>query len=61
MLSRDELCVVATWDDAQMSFENAQKCVESLMELIIVMTTPDRWAEAVGKVLKDCDHSAKLE
>ncbi|CZR69382.1 related to long-chain-fatty-acid-CoA ligase [Phialocephala subalpina] len=52
MLSADELCVLATWDDAQLSLAEAEGHVESLNKIIQWITTPENWVKPVGKLLK---------
>jgi hypothetical protein len=51
MLSADELCVLAAWDDAQLSQEETEGHVASLNNIIQWMTRPENWDQPVGEVL----------
>lgn len=50
MRGADELCVLATWDDAQLSMEETEGHVVSLNKIIQWMTEPDSWAKPVGEI-----------
>ncbi|KUJ19720.1 AMP-binding enzyme family protein-like protein [Mollisia scopiformis] len=52
MLSADELCVLATWDDAQLSLEEAEGHVASLNKIIQWITQPDHLFRPVGELLE---------
>jgi hypothetical protein len=51
MLSADELCLLATWDDAQLSVEETEGHLASLNKIIQWMTQPESWEKLVGQIL----------
>ena len=53
MLSAEELCVLATWDDAQLNLEEVEGHVESLTKIIQWITQPKSWVKPIGDTLKD--------
>jgi hypothetical protein len=53
MLSTEELCVLATWDDAQLSLEEVEGHIDSLTKIIQWITQPDSWVKPIGDILKD--------
>jgi hypothetical protein len=51
MLSADELCLLATWDDAQLSVEETERHLASLKKIIQWMIQPENWEKPVGQIL----------
>ncbi|KAE9377406.1 acetyl-CoA synthetase-like protein [Stipitochalara longipes BDJ] len=50
MTGPDELCVLATWDDAQLSQEETEGHVATLNKIIQWMIEPENWEKSVGEV-----------
>ena len=53
MTGPDELCVLATWDDAQLSTEETEGHVASLNTIIQWMIEPESWGKPVGDILQE--------
>jgi hypothetical protein len=53
MTGPEELCVLATWDDAQMSTEETEGHVTSLNMIIQLMIEPESWGRSVGDILQE--------
>jgi hypothetical protein len=53
MLGADELCVLASWDDAQLSLKEAEGYVASLVKIIEWITQPENWSKPVGQLFEE--------
>jgi hypothetical protein len=51
MVNSDELCVLATWNNAQLGLEEVEGYVRSLNRIIEWITAPENWVEPVGIML----------
>ena len=52
MLSAEELCVLASWDDAQLSLEEVEGYVDNLNKIIQWITQPENSVKPVGQVME---------
>lgn len=52
MVGTDELCFHAMWDDAQMSSNEAEGHVASLIKIIEWMTRAENWTAPVAELLE---------
>jgi hypothetical protein len=51
MTGAEELCILASWDDAQLSLEEVEGHVESLNKIVQWIIEPDNWSKPVGEIL----------
>ena len=51
MMNSEELCILATWDDAQLGAEEVDGHVSSLNEIVRRITEPQNWDEPIGTLL----------
>ena len=51
MMNSEELCILATWDDAQLGAEEVEGHVSSLNEILRWITDPQNWDEPIGTPL----------
>jgi len=51
MTGPDELCVLVTWDDAQLSQEETESHLASLNKIILWIIEPENWNTAVGEIV----------
>lgn len=52
MLSAEELCVLASWDDAQLSLVEVEAHVDSLNKIVQWITQPENWMKPVGQIME---------
>jgi hypothetical protein len=51
MTGPDELCVLVTWDDAQLSQSEIESHLCSLNRIIEWLIVPENWGKAVGDII----------
>jgi hypothetical protein len=51
MTSPDELCVLVSWDDAQLSKEETEGHIASLNRIIQWMIEPESWTKPISDIL----------
>jgi hypothetical protein len=52
MTGAEEVCILASWDDAQLSLEEVEEHVESLNRIVQWIIEPDHWTlPVVGAIL----------
>lgn len=48
MTGAEEVCILASWDDAQLGLEEVEGYVDGLMNIIQWIIEPDNWTKPVG-------------
>ena len=43
MITQDELCVIASWDDLGLGKEEVDGYVEKLLSIVVKITEPGNW------------------
>jgi len=61
MLSPDEVCITAGWDDAQLGLEDMQSNIASFCNIVKRITEPENWNKTVGQLLASEESEEKLE